>query len=71
MYGYGAVIYRTVHSSGANLVNLPKMTIRVINFLVDNIIFLASGGQIFQQIVGIPMGTNCAHICVDLVLFSP
>jgi hypothetical protein len=31
----------------------------MLGFLVDNI-FVAFGNQIFQQTVGIPMGTNCA-----------
>ena len=33
--------------------------IRMLEFLVDNI-FVVFGGKVFQQIVGIPMGTNCA-----------
>ena len=28
------------------------------------------GEQIFQQIIGIPMGTNCAPLLVDLFLYS-
>jgi hypothetical protein len=31
----------------------------ILRFLIDNI-FVAFGNQIFQQTVGIPMGTNCA-----------
>ena len=38
-------------------------------FLVDNI-FVRSGGQLFQQMVGIPMGTNCAPLLADLFLYS-
>ena len=33
--------------------------INMLEFLVDNI-FVVFGGKVFQQIVGIPMGTNCA-----------
>ena len=33
---------------------------KMIQFLVDNI-YVRFGGQLFQQMVGIPMGTNCAH----------
>ena len=33
--------------------------IRMIDFLIDNI-FVECGGEIFQQVIGIPMGTNCA-----------
>jgi hypothetical protein len=28
------------------------------------------GGRVFQQSVGIPMGTNCAHLLADLFLYS-
>ena len=28
------------------------------------------GGQLFLQMVGIPMGTNCAPLLVDLFLYS-
>jgi len=27
------------------------------------------GGRVFQQTVGIPMGTNCATLLADLFLF--
>jgi len=41
----------------------------MINFLIDNI-FIAFRGRIFQQTVGIPMGTNCAPRLADLFLHS-
>lgn len=41
----------------------------MLNYLIDNI-FVEFGGQIFQQIVGIPMGTNCAPLLADLFLYS-
>jgi len=28
------------------------------------------GGRVFQQTVGIPMGTNCAHLLADLFCYS-
>ena len=43
--------------------------IKMINFLVDNI-YVEFGGKIFQQTIGIPMGTNCAPLLADLFLFS-
>ena len=36
--------------------DICKMT----EFVVDNI-YVRFGGQLFRQMVGIPMGTNCAH----------
>ena len=41
----------------------------MIEFLVDNI-YVRFGGQLFQQMVGIPMGTNCAPLLADLFLYS-
>jgi len=41
----------------------------IINFLIDNI-FIEYGGRIFQQTVGIPMGTNCAPLLADLFLHT-
>ena len=42
---------------------------RMIEFLVDNI-FVECSGVIFQQVIGIPMGTNCAPLLADLFLYS-
>ena len=41
----------------------------MLNLLIDNI-FVKFGGQVFQQSVGIPMGTNCAPLLADLFLYS-
>ena len=43
----------------------------MLEFLVDNI-FVVFGGKVLQQIVGIPMGTNCAHLLADrdILLYS-
>jgi hypothetical protein len=43
--------------------------INMLDFLIDNI-FVMFDGCVFQQIVGIPMDTNCAHLLVDLFLYS-
>jgi hypothetical protein len=37
--------------------------------LIDNI-FVSFGGTLFQQVVGIPMGTHCAPLLADLFLYS-
>ena len=39
--------------------------INMLEFLIDNIYFIF-GGCVFQQIVAIPMGTNCALLLADL-----
>ena len=43
--------------------------IKMLEFLVDKI-FMVFGGKVFQQIVGIPMGTNCAPLLADIFLYS-
>ena len=42
---------------------------RMIEFLIDNI-FVQFGGHLFRQMIGIPMGTNCAPLLADLFLYS-
>ena len=39
--------------------------IKMLEFLVDNI-FVIFDGQVLQQTVGIPMGTNCAPLLADI-----
>ena len=43
--------------------------IKMLEFLVDNI-FVVFAGKVFQQIVGIPMGTHCAPLLADICLYS-
>ena len=43
--------------------------IKILEFLVDNI-FVIYAGKVFQQIVGIQMGTNCAPLLADIFLYS-
>ena len=41
----------------------------MLEFLVDNI-FVVFARKVFQQIIGIPMGTNCAPLLADIFLYS-
>ena len=41
----------------------------MIDFLIDNI-FVVFVGQVFQQTIGIPMGTNCAPLLADCFLHA-
>ena len=41
----------------------------MLEFLIENK-FVMFGGRVFQQTVGIPMGTNCAPLLADLFLYS-
>ena len=43
--------------------------IRMVEFLIDNI-YVEFGGHVYQQIVGVPIGTNCAPLVADLFLYS-
>ena len=39
-----------------------------LHYLLDNV-FIGFGSKLYRQIVGIPMGTNCAPLVADLFLF--
>ena len=41
----------------------------MIGFLIGGI-FVQFGGRLFRQVIGIPMGTNCAPLLADLFLYS-
>ena len=43
--------------------------IKMLEYLIDNN-FVEFGGWIFQQTIGISMGTNCAPLLADLFLYS-
>jgi hypothetical protein len=60
--------------NGRNSANLELLIdktslISMLEFLIDNI-FVFFGGTLFQQIVGIPMGTNCAPLLADLFFIN-
>ena len=40
----------------------------MVEFVIDNI-YVEFGGHVYQQAVGIPMGTNCAPLVTDLFLY--
>ena len=44
-----------------------EQVISMLEFLIDSI-FVFFGGTLFQQVVGIPMGTDCAPLLADLRL---
>ena len=55
--------------SDASQKYLDADVIKMLEYLIDNI-FVEFGGRTFQQTIGIPMGTNCAPLLVDLFLYS-
>ena len=50
-----------------NLLSYQKVC-EALTFLLDNI-YIRFGSKLYRQIVGIPMGTNCATLVADLFLF--
>ena len=49
--------------------NRMLYVLKMPEFLVDNI-FVVFAGNVFQLIVGIPVGTNCAPLIADIFLHS-
>ena len=45
-----------------------QKVIEALTYLLDNI-YIRFGTKIYRQVVGIPMGTNCAPLVADLFLF--
>ena len=43
--------------------------VKMLEFLVDNI-YVVFARKVFQQIIGILMGTNCAPLLADIFLYS-
>ena len=72
-YHYIVVKYNTAYfvkgDSDAPYKYTEIDVVNMVNFLIDNI-FVEFGGRIFQQTIGIPMGTNCAPLLADLFLYS-
>ena len=64
----GRFAYVKGHSDSKNKYSEDDI-IKMLEFLIDNI-FVVFAGKVFQQTVGIPMGTNCAPLLVDIFLYS-
>ena len=57
-----------VNGGGHNMYTADNMC-KMIEFLTDNIC-VQFGGRLFRQVIGIPMGTNCAPLLADLFLYA-
>ena len=57
-----------INPGGDNLYTADQIC-RMVEFLIDNI-FVKFGGCLFRQVIGLPMGTNCAPLLTDLFLYS-
>ena len=58
----------TIDPGGDNLYTADQIC-RMEEFLIDNI-FVKFGECLFRQVIGIPIGTNCAPLLADLFLYS-
>ena len=58
----------TINPGGDNLYTADQIC-RMVEFLIDNI-FVKFRGCLFRQVIGIPMGTNCAPLLADLFHYS-
>ena len=56
------------HGSGDNICTADNIC-KMIEFLIDNI-FVQFGGCLFRQVIGLPMGMNCASLFADLFVYS-
>ena len=56
-------------NGGADNMYTADNICKMIEFLIDNI-FVQFGGRLFCQVIGIPMGTNCARSLADLFHYS-
>jgi hypothetical protein len=54
------LFYKNNHSDSTKMFSETDI-INMLEFLIDSI-FVIFGGRIFQQTIGIPMGTNCSFI---------
>ena len=61
--------YFVTNTSNAKNKYTEDDIVRMLEFVIDNI-FVECGGVIFQKVIGIPMGTNCAPLLADLFLYS-
>ena len=58
----------TINPGRDNLCTADQIC-RMVEFLIDNI-SVKFGGWLFHQVIGIPMGTNCAPLLADFFLYS-
>ena len=66
--GYNSIYFSNKIQKG-KICFFEEQMISMLEFLIDNI-FVSFGGTLFQQVVCIPMGTNCAPHLDDLFVYS-
>jgi hypothetical protein len=63
-----AAVSEDVDSSNVFTFSLEKLS-HFLYFLIDNV-YVVNDGVVFQQIRGIPMGTNCGPVLANLYLYA-
>ena len=66
--GYNSTYFSNKIQKGKTCYS-EEQVISMLEFLIDNV-FVSFGGTLFQQVFGIPMGTNCSPLLADLFLYS-
>ena len=61
------VVFTSDADRNYNLWSCQKVS-EALTFLLKNI-YIRFGSKLYRQILGIPMGTNCARLVADLFLF--
>ena len=70
--------YLSIYNSEARWTNKPRKStlafdckdvINLLTWLINNI-YVTFGDKCFQQVIGIPMGTDCAPFMANLFLFA-
>ena len=61
--------YFVKEHSDSKRMNTEEDIINFLEFIVNNI-FVVFAEKVFQQIIGIPIGTNCAPLLADIFLYS-
>jgi hypothetical protein len=73
-YSYLVISHHThyfvkYHSDSTHKYSKVKIK-KMLEFLIDHIYIVVVGGQVFQQSVGILMGTNCAPLIASVLIWG-
>ena len=61
------MVYLSVEPTYGFCFSIDRL-VEMLEYLIDNI-YIVVGNRVFQQHIGIPMGTDCAPLLVNLYLF--
>ena len=65
----GNVYWSNVPSNSSSKQNITEeMLVTYVEYLIDNI-YVSIGNRIYRQVIGIPMGMDCAPLVANLCLF--